>query len=197
MSNKPFSAAAEQNQEAILPVLSQEFKTANYILEIGSGTGQHAVFFGRQLPWLKWQPSDTSENLTGIQLWIEPANLNNVFSAIELDVCKQWPNQQYDGAFAANVAHIMHWHEIEAMFAGLASVLSQDAKFCLYGPFNINGEYTSDSNREFDQWLQMRDPQSCIRDKADLEKLATKNNFQLNKDWEMPVNNRILSWQKL
>ena len=197
MPNKPFSVAAKQNREAILPVLQQEFKTAKNILEIGSGTGQHAVYFGQQLTWLNWQPSDTRENLAGIQQWVEPANLNNVRPAIELDVCKAWPKQSYDGAFAANVAHIMHWHEIEAMFAGLASVLTQDARFCLYGPFNIDGDYTSESNREFDQWLHARDPESCIRDKDDLNTLAIKNNFQLKNDWEMPANNRILTWQKL
>ena len=196
MPSKPFSAAAQQNQTAILPVLQEEFGFAKNILEIGSGTGQHAVYFGQHLTWLNWQPSDTKENLYGIQLWVESENLANVHPAIELDVCKTWPDEHYDGAFAANVAHIMHWHEIEAMFAGLSIILKQGAKFCLYGPFNINGNYTSDSNRKFDQWLLARDPHSCIRDKNDLNELAKNNKFKLANDWEMPVNNRILTWEK-
>ena len=196
-SNKPYSAAAEQNRDAILPVLLQEFSTAKNILEIGSGTGQHAIYFAQHLPNLIWYPSDKEENIAGIQQWIYEANRNNVQAPITLDVCKQWPEKLFDGAFAANVAHIMHWHEIEAMFAGLASVLAPDSIFCLYGPFNINGDYTSDSNRKFDLWLKSRDPHSCIQDKDDLNTLANNNNFEMHNDWEMPSNNRILSWKKI
>ena len=196
MPEKPYAAAAEQNQDAILPILLEEFSNKQNILEIGSGTGQHAVYFAQQLPQLIWHPSDKAENLAGIQQWINEADLPNVQMPIELDVCNQWPQKRFDGAFAANVAHIMHWHEIEAMFTGLTSILVPNAVFCLYGPFNINGNYTSDSNRKFDQWLQSRDPHSCIRDKDDLNILAKKNSLLLHKDWEMPHNNRILSWKK-
>ena len=197
MPNKPYSASAEQNRDAILSVLQQEFKHAQSILEIGSGTGQHAVYFGQHLPYLTWQASDKEENINGIQMWISETNRENVLSPIAIDVDKQWPDKNYDGAFAANVAHIMHWHETEAMFAGLASVLTSNAIFCLYGPFNMNGNYTSESNREFDQWLQARDPESCIRDKTALDNLAKNNAFELRNDWEMPANNRILSWKKI
>lgn len=197
MVDKPFSPAAEQNRDAILSVLKIEFEQAHSVIEIGSGTGQHAVYFARQLPHLTWQASDKPEHIEGIQQWINEANLNNVSPPIILDVCRQWPNHQYDAAFAANVAHIMHWHEIEAMFAGLALILAANAKFCLYGPFNLNGEYTSESNREFDQWLYKRDPHSCIRDKNELDELAKKNNLGLYKDWEMPCNNRLLCWKKI
>lgn len=197
MPNKPYSPAAEQNRDAILPVLQEVFATAQNLLEIGSGTGQHAVYFGQHLAHLNWQASDKEEHVAGIQLWIDEANNSNVPPAIVIDVSQQWPHRSFDSAFAANVAHIMHWHEIEAMFAGLATVLTPGAIFCLYGPFNINGRYTSESNREFDQWLQARDPHSCIRDKDDLNKLAKNNNFDLHKDWEMPCNNRILSWKKI
>ncbi len=197
MTRKPFSPAAEQNRDAILPVLQTEFKDARSALEIGSGSGQHAVYFAQHLPALNWQASDKKENIAGIKLWLDEAGCKNTSAPIVLDVCKQWPDNKYDAAFAANVAHIMHWHEIEAMFAGLAHVLVPNANFCLYGPFNINGEYTSESNRDFDQWLISRDPQSRIRDKDELDQLAQKNNFSLYQDWEMPSNNRILCWKKL
>ena len=197
MTIKPFSPAAEQNRDAILPVLQSEFKHASSVLEIGSGNGQHAVYFAQHLPQLNWQTSDKERNIAGIKLWLDEAGHKNTPTPIILDVCEQWPDTKYDAAFAANVAHIMHWHEIEAMFANLKNALVKNANFCLYGPFNINGEYTSESNRDFDQWLKNRDPQSCIRDKDELDRLAQKNSFNLYQDWEMPCNNRILCWRKL
>ena len=197
VTDKPFSPAAKQNRDAILPILKTEFKHANKVLEVGSGTGQHAIYFARHMPHLSWQASDKEENITGIKCWIDEAGQNNVPAPIVLDVCKKWPDAQFDAAFAANVAHIMHWHEIKAMFAGLANALVANASFCLYGPFNVNGEYTSESNREFDQWLKNRDPQSCIRDKGELDELAKIYKFSLHQDWEMPCNNRILCWKKL
>ena len=196
MHTKPFAPAAEENREAILNVLREEFKSTNSVLEIGSGTGQHAAYFSQQLPHLTWQASDKLEMLAGINMWLNDTNRQNTSAAIELDVCSHWPQQNYQGAFAANVAHIMHWHEIEALFSGLDKALTSSAVFCLYGPFNIDGKYTSDSNRRFDQWLKNRDPESCIRDRNDLDQLALKNNFQVSTEFEMPANNKILSWRR-
>ncbi|MFK8026931.1 MAG: DUF938 domain-containing protein [Gammaproteobacteria bacterium] len=196
MHNKPFSPAAEENRDAILNILREEFKSTNSVLEIGSGTGQHAAYFSQQLPHLTWQASDKLEMLAGINMWLNDTNRQNTSAAIELDVCSHWPQQNYQGAFAANVAHIMHWHEIEALFSGLDKALTSSAVFCLYGPFNIDGKYTSDSNRRFDQWLKNRDPESCIRDRNDLDQLALKNNFQASTEFEMPANNKILSWRR-
>jgi cyclopropane fatty-acyl-phospholipid synthase-like methyltransferase len=196
MSNKPYSEAAHQNREAILAVLRQEFERCAHILEIGSGSGQHAVFFPKHLQHLSWQPSDKAEYLAGIQLWIDECNPPKPNKPLALDVCKTWPAQKYDGMFAANVAHIMHWHEIQAMFAGVGKQLNDGGVFCLYGPFNKNGEYTSASNQSFDVWLKQRDPQSCIRDKADLDKLAAENKLTPGREWEMPANNFILTWRK-
>ena len=196
MCAKPFSQAAQQNQASITEVLRDEFKNLEHILEIGSGSGQHAVYFCAQMPHLIWQPSDLNKNLAGISTWIEEATLANILNPIELDVCKNWPDTSYDGAYAANVAHIMHWHEIEAMFAGVGEKLKPSGVFCLYGPFNEHGEYTSESNRAFDQWLQDRDPNSCIRDKEDLNKLAIKHSLESLNEWVMPANNKILSWVK-
>lgn len=197
MQNKPYASAAEQNRDAILAVLQQEFKHSAHILEIGSGTGQHAVYFSKELTHLIWQASDKSENVSGIQLWINEANLPNLPQALALDVCNTWPKENYDGIFAANVAHIMHWHEIEAMFAGVGEKLNTTGVFCLYGPFNENGNYTSESNQRFDLWLKQRDPDSCIRDKEKLNDLAQKHGLTAENAWQMPANNFILTWRKI
>lgn len=196
MDQKPFAPSAEQNREAILTVLKKEFRHATTVLEIGSGTGQHAVYFSKHLTHLTWQPSDKQETLTGISMWIDSEKLANALAPIELDVCNHWPEGNFDAAFAANVAHIMHWNEIEAMFSGLGRVLTDSAAFCLYGPFNYNGEYTSESNRQLDLWLKSRDPDSCIRDKNDLDQLAIKNGLQPHTEWSMPTNNKIVCWKK-
>lgn len=196
MLKKPFAPAAKENRDAILNVLHQEFKQANKVLEIGSGTGQHAAYFSQQLTHLAWQASDKQEMLAGITMWLDDLNLDNVLTPIALDVNLNWPQQTYDGAYAANIAHIMHWNEIEALFSGLDQVLTDSAVFCLYGPFNINGDYTSESNHRFGQWLVNRDPLSCIRDKKDLDQLALNNNFQPSTEWEMPHNNKILCWRR-
>ena len=196
MLNKPFAPAAKENRHVILEVLKQEFKNTTTVLEIGSGTGQHAAYFPQYLPHLNWQASDKQEMLAGITMWLNDAKLDNALTPIELDVNLNWPQQHYDGAYAANIAHIMHWHEIESLFSGLNQTLTDSSVFCLYGPFNIDGNYTSESNRRFDQWLRNQDPQSCIRDKNDLDQLAMNYNFQASKEWEMPANNKILCWRR-
>lgn len=196
MSNKPYAAAAEQNRQDILSVIENEFSQANSVLEIGSGTGQHAVYFAQHLTHLTWQCSDKTDMLEGINQWLDEADLNNTPEAIALDVTNKWPQEKYEAAFAANIAHIMHSHEIEAMFTGLSRALKPTAKFCLYGPFNIDGRYTSDSNRNFDTWLRSRDAKSFIRDKAYMDKVARLNQLEPVHCYPMPSNNFILCWQK-
>ena len=134
--------------------------------------------------------------LPGIQQWIDDAQLPNLPDALELDVNTAWPEEKFDTAFAANIAHIMHWQEIEALFNGLSNVLVTNAKFCLYGPFNLNGNYTSESNQRFDSWLKRRDPDSGLRDKVALDELALAYGFKAEKCFSMPANNKILCWKK-
>ena len=196
MPDKPFAQAAEQNRHDILPVLQQAFHHSHNVLEIGSGTGQHAVHFANHLSHLTWQASDIQLMLDGIHQWISEAVLPNLPNPIELDVNHSWPKQKFDAVFAANVAHIMHWHTIEAMFSGVGKVLSPGGRFCLYGPFNIDGQYTSGSNQRFDTWLKGQDPESGLRDKSELDKLAVKHALKPAKKWDMPANNKILSWTK-
>jgi len=195
---KPYSEACEQNKDPILAVLREVFTEPGLILEIGAGTGQHAVHFARHLPHLIWQPTDMALHLPGIQAWIVEANLPNLRLPLELDVCcDHWPVAQVAGVFSANTTHIMAWPMVERLFRGVGHLLEAGGTFCLYGPFNYDGRYTSASNAKFDDWLQMRDPKSGLRDVADLERLAVANSLSLLRDEAMPVNNRTLVWTRI
>jgi cyclopropane fatty-acyl-phospholipid synthase-like methyltransferase len=193
---KPFAESFEENKQPILEILRKEFAQTEKVLEIGSGTGQHAVFFAQALHHLVWQTSDVAENHPGILAWLEDDGPNNALPPLELDVRHSaWPAQKYDGIFSANTVHIMGWPEVELMFAGIGQVLLPEGRFCLYGPFNYHGEFTSPSNANFDVWLKNRNPASGIRDVDELNSLAEKAGLSLVADYEMPVNNRILVWR--
>jgi SAM-dependent methyltransferase len=192
---KPYSEACEQNKEPILAVLRAVFNEPGLILEIGAGTGQHAVHFARELPHLDWQPTDRADYLPGIQLWIAEAGLPNLRQPLELDTCREpWPITRAAGVFSANTTHIMHWSAVEGLFRGIGRTLQSGEAFCLYGPFNYGGRYTSASNAAFDASLKQRDPASGIRDVDDLDRLARENGLQLRQDYPMPANNRTLVW---
>lgn len=194
---KQYSQACEENRDPILAVIREIFADAHNILEIGSGTGQHAVYFARHLPHLTWQPADLPENNASIQAWREESGLENVLPPIELDVTTNaWPDGVYDGLFSANTTHIMSLSEVQNMFSGIGNLLQTGALCCLYGPFNYYGAFTSDSNKQFDNWLKSRDPASGIRDFEVIAELADANGFVLMDDIEMPVNNRLLVWKK-
>ncbi len=198
---KPYSESCDQNQDPILDVLRKEFLQAQHVLEIGSGTGQHAVYFGEHLPHLTWQTSDIVIYHSGIHAWLEEAALPNVLPPLALDVEHDpWPtrrNMQVDAVFSANTVHIMSWSQVRCMFTGIGAVLAQGGVFCLYGPFNYNGAYTSPSNARFDTWLKARDSASGVRDFEALDGLAKIAGMSLAQDYEMPANNRILVWRKI
>lgn len=194
---KPFSESCEQNKAPILAVIAPLFRDCRSVLEIGSGTGQHAVHFAAHLPHLLWHTSDMAENHPGINLWLAEAALPNTRPPLALDVLRDpWPDLAVDAVFSANTTHIMGWLAVEALFAGVGKLLHQNGLFVLYGPFNYAGQYTSESNARFDQWLKMRDPYSGIRDVDDLKRLAVAAGMTLLHDVEMPVNNRTLVWRK-
>ncbi len=194
---KPYAESCDQNREPILAVIKPLFVGCLNVLEIGSGTGQHAVFFARKMPHLTWHTSDQATHHEGIRLWLDEAGLPNTRHPLLLNVCQpDWPSLQIDAVFSANTAHIMHWHEVEALFSGVAELLPENGLFALYGPFNYNGSYSSKSNASFDDWLKARDPESGIRDLEALETLAHKGGMVLLNDYEMPANNRILCWIK-
>lgn len=194
---KPFSEACEENKTPILDVIRPLFQTCREVLEIGSGTGQHAVHFAANLPHLTWHTSDVAVYHSGIQMWLDEARLPNTRPPLCLDVmCDPWPTLKVDAVYSANTTHIMGWPEVEALFAGVGQLLPEGGLFVLYGPFNYGGQYTSASNARFDHWLKQRDPQSGIRDFDDLNRLAGQAGMGFLQDVEMPVNNRILVWRR-
>lgn len=196
--NKPYAESCEQNKQVILEVIQDIFKDRKQVLEIGSGTGQHAVFFAQHMPHLIWHTSDVEQHHAGINAWINEAKLSNVMAPLELDVNNpDWPEiEGVDACFTANTLHIMGWPSVVNFFHGISKVLPAGALLVIYGPFNYDGQYTSESNRNFDQWLKSRDPQSGIRDLSKLKTLATASGFTLEKDIAMPANNRTLVWLK-
>jgi len=197
MTDKPFAPACERNRDPILSVLRAHFADRTHVLEIGSGTGQHAVYFAAALPHLVWQTSDVPENLPGIRQWLGEANLANTPAPIELDVGgTAWPSERYDALFSANTLHIMRWPEVEQLFAHIARIATPDAKLAIYGPFNVDGKFTSASNAAFDESLKARAPHMGIRDRAAVDALARKAGFELIDDAAMPANNRTLVWQR-
>lgn len=194
---KPYAESCEQNQAPILAVLHELFADRRRVLELASGTGQHAVHFGRALPHLVWQTSELPHNHAGIRAWLDEAQLANVLPPVAIDVNHaEWPVGTFDAVFNANTVHIVSWPEVERMFEGIGRVLEAGGILCLYGPFNYGGEFTSESNARFDVWLKNRDPQSGVRDFEALDRLAGLQELTLQADITMPVNNRILVWRK-
>lgn len=195
---KPNSEACERNRAPILAVLRDAFADCASVLEIGSGTGQHAVYFGAHLPHLVWQPSDLIEHHAGIRAWLSEAQLENVLPPLALDANgADWPQRQYDAVYTCNTLHIVSRETVERMFAGIARALPLNGVLAVYGPFNYGGDYTSASNARFDAWLKARDPASGIRDFENIDALARSYGFALAHDHAMPANNRTLVWRRL
>lgn len=196
MDAKPSAPACERNRDPILAVLRTQFADRRSVLEVGSGTGQHAVYFAAALPWLSWQCTDLATQLPGIRQWLDEARLPNTPPPLALDVCGPWPTGPYDAVFSANVLHIVGWPEVEAFFAGVGRVLDAAGVLVVYGPFNAGGTYTSASNRDFDAWLKARDPRSGIRDIEAVQALAAQAGLHAVDNMAMPANNRCLVWRR-
>lgn len=199
----PFSQACENNQEPIRQVLSYYLQNAHALqqekatlLEIGSGTGQHGAYITAKHTGLHWFPTDQKENLDGIRAWVQYSGNENFYDPVELDINQPaWPGDPVDFVFSANTAHIMSWPEVERMFAFLPQVLKSGGHFLLYGPFNYNGRFTSDSNAQFNEWLKAQAPHRAIRDFEKVNALAETQGLSFVKDHAMPANNRTLVWQ--
>lgn len=218
--DKPFSQACENNKAPILAVLKEHLTAPPEslsqpiphkapqpikLLEVGSGTGQHAAWLAPQLPHVQWQPSDVRDNLAGVRQWLDEAQLgeaqleaqlSNVLDPIELDVRNHWPSGPYQAIFTANTLHIMSQQSAALCIARGAKVLADDGVFMIYGPFNYDGHFTSSSNAQFQQWLQARNPESGIRDFEWIAETMAANGLSLRKDHEMPANNRLLVFQR-
>jgi cyclopropane fatty-acyl-phospholipid synthase-like methyltransferase len=194
---RPSSPASERNKHPILEVLREEFKDRHRVLEIGSGTGQHAVFFAAELPYLVWQTSDLPENHAAILAWLDDARLDNVEPPLELDVDRfDAASVTADAAFSANTAHIMGTESVESMFSLVGRLLPDGGVFCLYGPFNFDGKYSSESNAAFDASLRQRSPSMGIRDLGWLEQLAENAGMTRERLYAMPANNHVVVWRK-
>lgn len=193
----PFSSAAERNKQPILERLQEVLGERNSALEIGSGTAQHVLHFAEALSQVVWQPSNLPEILEQTQKGLEGFSFLNILEPIALDVAHQnWPKDAYDIVYTANTCHIMAWESVIKMFEGVGRCLGNNGLFCVYGPFNYDGQFTSDSNREFDGRLKESVPTQGIRDQEKVVWLGKKNGLELQHDFEMPANNRFLVFLK-
>ena len=199
--NKPISEACLRNQAPIAEALKERLPTPARLLEIGSGTGQHAVFFAKALPHIIWQPSDLAQHHDGMKLWINEAGLNNVRAPILLDVDQAWPwstvEIEVDHVFSANTVHYIAQTSVDNMFAGISRLLPVDGLFMMYGPVNVHGAFTSEGNARLDEWLKTCvNPLAGIKELAALEQLAHDHDLRLRENLAMPANNRLLVFQK-
>lgn len=196
---KPFSAACERNRGPILEVMKEVISPDDRkLLEIGTGTGQHAVYLAPHFPHMIWVTSDVKENHAGIQMWLNESGAPNIVGPGKFKVDEDdFPNGNFDVVFTANTFHIMAWKECKTLIKLLGKNLEEGSQVLIYGPFNVDGKFTSSSNEQFDQLLKKQDPQMGIRNKEDVVSNMKKHGFMLSKDHEMPANNRLLVFLKI
>lgn len=195
MNHLPCAQACERNKDPILALLRGYFARVQRVLEIGSGTGQHAVHFAPAMPHLQWQTSERATEIAAVRAWLEARHAPNLPPPRVLDVHDAWPAGPWDAVFSANTLHIMDWTGVQAFFRGVGSSLEAAGLLVVYGPFNYHGDYTSESNRDFDAWLKRRDPASGLRDIDEIHALATAQRLACIADHPMPANNRLLVWR--
>jgi SAM-dependent methyltransferase len=194
---KQFSPSCERNKEPILAVLRDILTAPGLVLEIGSGSGQHAVHFARGLPHLAWQPTDVAGNLPSIAAWRAEAGLPNLREPLALDLfAEDWPVRQAQAVVCINTIHIVSWQGVERLFAAAGRVLAPGGILYVYGPYRYADRPLEPSNEEFDHWLKARDPVSGVRLFEDVDRLAGQHGLALAGDRAMPANNRSLWWQK-
>lgn len=193
---RPSSPACARNREPILAVLQPWFVDRRHVLEIGSGTGEHAVHFAAAMPQLVWQTSDRAGNLPGIRAWLDHARLPNTPPTVTLDVNGRWPEGPFDAVFTANTLHIMGWPEVQRLFAALPAACGADARLAIYGPFHEHGRPTSEGNAAFDAALRARDPRMGLRDRTAVDDLAATSGFKLQRVVPMPSNNLCMFYRR-
>jgi len=193
----PYSQASENNKLPILEVFQRYLADKKSLLEIGGGSGQHAVFFAEQFPQLCWQSSDLPANVHNLNLRIEHAQKPNLPGAFGLDVNQaDWPCDKFDVIFSANSLHIMSADSVENFFAGAGRHLEENGMLLMYGPFKYGGDFTTESNARFDLWLKDRDPVRGVRDVEWVCDLAKTAGLRLIEDNVMPANNQLVIWLK-
>jgi SAM-dependent methyltransferase len=197
MTSKPFSPSSARNRDPILAALRPLLQGCRSVLEIGSGTGQHAVHFGAALPDLRWQTSDLPANHEGIRAWLDEAALPNVLPPLALDAgSDDWPPGPFDAVYTANTCHIMSWPEVQRMFRGIGRVLAPGGMLCIYGPFNRGGQFTAPSNAQFDASLRAQAPHMGLRNREDIDALARQQQLTPVADLPLPANNDLLAWRR-
>lgn len=196
---KGFAPAAERNRQPILDVLRRVLPPNGLVLEIASGTGQHAIFFAEHLSHLSWQPSDASDDaLRSIRAWVEYSARENLLPPIELDVCwPRWPIPRADALLCVNMIHISPWETTERLFEGASVLLESGSPLVTYGPYRLHGEHSAPSNAAFDESLRSRNPRWGIRDIDQLRGLAERTGFELRDSVPMPANNMTLVWARV
>ncbi len=194
ISERPFSQACENNKGPILSVLREHCQAPGTLLEIGAGTGQHAAWLSGQLPHLVWQPSDVAENLPVVRQWLEEPD-SKALAPIVLDVGRTWPDQRFDYLYTANTFHIMSRELVTSCIEEGCRHLTPNGRFLIYGPFRINGRYTSDSNAAFESWLKDIDPLRGIRDKEWIEEEFARHGRRMIGEYDLPANNMMLVFE--
>lgn len=198
MDGLPFSQACENNKQPILDQIRPLLIDRHKVLEVGSGTAQHAVFFAGAMPWLSWQPTDLAPALHLVRMRCDAYGGDNLEPPVALDVAgDDWPVTVPSVLYTANTLHIMAWDAVEGLFAGLARHAPPDFLLLVYGPFNYGGQYSAESNRQFDYWLKERDPVSGIRDFEAVDALARTAGLACDADLAMPANNRLITWRSV
>ena len=193
----PFSEACERNKGPILEVLRKVFSKTESVLEIGSGTGQHAVHFSTHLSHLVWQPTELGENVAMLKSRIDLEGPGNLLPTKELDVLRiDWGLGETDAIFIANVFHIAPIKVMHSCFKGMSTCLKHLGIFCVYGPFRFGGEFTSPSNAEFDYSLKTNNPEWGIRDFEQLCQVAEEEDLAFQHNYSMPANNQLLVFKK-
>lgn len=192
-----FSPACERNKASIEKQLNRYLSDCKSVIEIGSGSGQHAMYFASKHAQLRWYTTEMSNNLMSLSTNLVRANATNVESPLLLDVSNKdhWPNQTFDLVYTANTLHIMSWQHVQCLFSSLSQICHANTVLAIYGPFKYDGQFTSESNGEFDKKLRQRDGYSGIRNQEEVNELAKQAGFTLREDYEMPANNQLLIWQ--
>lgn len=196
---KQYSPSCERNKDLILPVLKEVLPKSGTVLEVGSGTGQHAAYFADGLPHLVWQPTELAENFLSIQAWVAESGLPNLCAPLELDLLagpERWPVTSAAAVVCINTVHIVAWQGVENLFAGAGRILVPGGAMYVYGAYRYTARPLEPSNEDFDQWLKARDPVSGVRDFEAVNALAHQNGLVLAGDRAMPGNNRSIWWIK-
>ena len=179
-------------------MLKRELIGNELILEVGSGTGQHACYFAENLPGITWQPTELKQNIPGIEAWVSEYGLVNVLNPHELDVdVLPWPEMKASVCYTCNTFHIIGMHSIQSIFEGCKQVLHASGKLCVYGPFSVNGAHTSQGNFQFNQQLRASDPASGVRDLQELDAIAKRAGFSPCRHIDMPANNFFVVWERV